>query len=287
MHRLLIAVVALLVVGITAAEYTGIWLSAPSPSVVGPQPADLLVESVVVDGKDETALKGWFVAGEPGRGVVLLLHGLRADRRQMIGRARFLHRAGYSVLLIDFQAHGESPGNHMTFGYLESRNAIAVVQYLRKRLPEERLGVIGFSLGGAAALLGEQPLPAEAIVLEAVYSTFEQAVKNRLRIKLGYLGQFLAPLLLGQVQTRLGFKPDELVPVKRISDALAPIFIIAGGKDRKTTIDDTYALFHNAPEPKRLWILQQAHHQDFHQYAPQEYERKVLRFFEWHLRSIN
>jgi len=52
---------------------------------------------------------------------VLLLHGVRADRREMLGRARFLNRLGYGILLIDLPAHGESPDDHITFGAREAR----------------------------------------------------------------------------------------------------------------------------------------------------------------------
>jgi len=53
-------------------------------------------------------------------GTIVLMHGVRANRLSMVRRAEMLHRAGYSVLLFDFQAHGESPGSHITMGYLES-----------------------------------------------------------------------------------------------------------------------------------------------------------------------
>ena len=40
-------------------------------------------------------VSGWLIPGRPRAGVVLLLHGVRADRREMLGRARFLNRLGY------------------------------------------------------------------------------------------------------------------------------------------------------------------------------------------------
>ena len=40
----------------------------------------------------------------------------------MVNRARFLHAAGYAVLLIDLQAAGESPGKAVTLGYREAND---------------------------------------------------------------------------------------------------------------------------------------------------------------------
>jgi pimeloyl-ACP methyl ester carboxylesterase len=70
----------------------------------------------------------------------------------MLERARFLLRAGYTVLLFDFSAHGESTGEHITIGYLESRDAQAAISFLRKILPGEKIGVIGVSMGGGSAV---------------------------------------------------------------------------------------------------------------------------------------
>ena len=55
-------------------------------------------------------LSGWFIAGRPGGGAVVLMHGVRGNRLAMLRRARLLHAEGFSVLLFDFQAHGESTG---------------------------------------------------------------------------------------------------------------------------------------------------------------------------------
>jgi alpha-beta hydrolase superfamily lysophospholipase len=65
-----------------------------------------------------------------------MAHAVRADRRSMLGRAEFLHRAGYSVLLFDAQAHGESPGDRITFGYLEALDAAAAVSFAVARDPD-------------------------------------------------------------------------------------------------------------------------------------------------------
>jgi alpha-beta hydrolase superfamily lysophospholipase len=72
------------------------------------------------------------VTGDAGRGAVLLLHGVRSYRRSMLSRAIFLHDIGYSVLLINLQAHGESAGKRITLGYLESRDVVAAREFLRR-----------------------------------------------------------------------------------------------------------------------------------------------------------
>jgi len=105
------------------------------------------------------------------RGSVLLLHGLRSDRLQMLARARFLTAAGYFVLLIDLPAHGESSGDRITFGMREGKGVEAALDYLRQRFPRDRIGVIGVSLGAASLVLSHPARPPDAVVLESMYPT--------------------------------------------------------------------------------------------------------------------
>jgi fermentation-respiration switch protein FrsA (DUF1100 family) len=195
----------------------------------------------------------------------------------MVQRAIFLREEGYSVLLFDAQAHGESPGDQITFGYLESQDARAAVAFLRSQFPTERLGYLGVSQGGAAALLGSSPLEVEALVLEAVYPTLREAVVNRIAIRLP-LAEVLAPLLLAQVELRLGIDPDLIAPIEGMRHIRAPLLLIAGEEDRHTPLSESRRLFDAAPQPKALWVVPGATHQDFHRFDPAEYERRVLEF---------
>jgi uncharacterized protein len=110
-------------------------LSSPANHPVGKLPADLQGSTVQFLSESGAIIQGWLISGARGGGAIILLHGVRGSRLDMVERARFLARAGYSVLLIDLQAHGESTGKHITFGYLESKDAQAAVEYLRTNLP--------------------------------------------------------------------------------------------------------------------------------------------------------
>ena len=258
-------------------------LTAPAPASVGPPPSDLAVESIVISRDSSHGVTGWYIPSTGKAAGVLLLHPLHANRLTMLSRARFLSRAGYAVLMIDFQAHGESPGDHITFGYLESEDTYAAIRFLKDRVGAAPVGIIGCSLGGASALLSKDPLDAQAVVLEGVYPTVEEAVENRIRIRLGVLAKPLAPLLLMQLRPRLGITVQDLRPIDRIGFLGAPTLIIAGTRDPDTTIEESQRLYENALPPKEFWPIEGAMHVDFHRYAGETYEKHVLDFFEKYL----
>jgi alpha-beta hydrolase superfamily lysophospholipase len=277
----------LLILGLLA--FILVWLEGtqllePHNHSVGSAPADLPAENVSFFSYAGHTLRGWFVPGQPGRGAVVLMHGVRADRTAMLGRAKFLHAAGYSVLLFDFQAHGESLGDAITYGHLESLDAIAAVKYLRLRAPRDRVAVLGISLGGAAAILAEPQLNADAYILESVFPTIEQATRNRLDERLGRSGKHLAPLLLWQLKPRLGFFPADLRPIEHLGKIKQPKFLIAGTDDQKTKLKESLAMYLAAAEPKQFWAIEGARHEDLHQFARAEYERRVLEFLQKNLR---
>ncbi|HEY6255825.1 MAG TPA: alpha/beta hydrolase [Xanthobacteraceae bacterium] len=230
-----------------------------------------------------STLHGWFIAGRPGGGAVVLMHGVRSNRLSMLARARLLNAAGFSVLLFDFQAHGESTGTRITFGQLEGLDAGAAIAFVRRRVPAEHVGAIGASLGGAAALLGPAPLPVDALVLESVYPDIEAAVADRIRSTLGpSLGAVLASPL-EQLFERLlppvlGIDPAKLRPIDHIAEVGAPVFVASGQRDDHTTIAEATALFDRAGNPKVFWAVPGAGHVDLESHAPEEYRRRVLPF---------
>jgi fermentation-respiration switch protein FrsA (DUF1100 family) len=194
---------------------------------------------------------------------------------------RFLHDDGFTVLAPDFQAHGESPGDHVTFGARESLDAAAAMKFLRDVAPAESIGVIGVSMGGAASLLGPGPIHANAFVLESVYPTIRQAVSDRLATWFGPLravGRWFTPAVINIVGSEIGVSEAELQPIARIGRIQAPLLLLAGSKDPYTPLAEAESLYARAPAPKTFWAVQGARHEDLHAFEAAEYERRVGSF---------
>lgn len=272
-----------MVTAVVAVVAVGVRLSRPVPASIGPAPGDLAVETVEFSSASGATLRGWFMAGRPGGGAVVLMHGVYGNRLTMMRRARLLNRIGFSILAFDFQAHGESTGTRITFGYLEARDAEAAVAFMRARRPAERLGVVGSSLGGAASLLGPGPLPVDALVLEAVYPEIGSAIANRVRFFLGPgvgdLGaqplSYAFQLLLGPI---LGVRPTDLRPIDRIGEVSAPLLVASGTRDNRTPLNEAKDLFARARAPKTFWAVEGAGHIDLEAYAPEQYRQQVVPF---------
>jgi fermentation-respiration switch protein FrsA (DUF1100 family) len=244
-----------------------------------PLPAGFEAQNVSIPGSGHT-IAGWWVdrGGEPP--VVLLLHGVRADRSAMVTRAQLLMRNGLSVLLIDLQAEGETPGEAITLGYRESGDVVAARDWIRSHAFGRRIGAIGESMGGASVLLVPQPSGFDAVVLEAVYPRIGRAVENRIRMWLGPLAPALTPLLLAQLQPRLHISESDLEPIRSIGRLGAPVLVAAGSRDEHTTLEESRELFGAAAEPKQMWIVEGAEHQDLFRYDPKGYEEHVVEFLK-------
>ena len=273
----------LVLAGLGFSYWIGGQLVAPQPMLIGPAPDDLYAETVVITGQAGST-HGWWISGDTDKASVLLLHGIRANRIAMLGRARLLARHGYSVLLIDLQAHGESPGEAITLGLRESAGVQVAREWIRRKRPGKPIGAIGVSLGGASILLGPSPSGFDAVVLEAVYPDARQALRNRMTMRFGTVAApVLGKLLEVQVKPRLGISLERLRPIDHIAGVGAPVLVIAGGRDRHTTPAESAALFSRARMPREYWLLPDAAHQDFLHADPVGYESKVLGFLDRNL----
>jgi fermentation-respiration switch protein FrsA (DUF1100 family) len=258
-------------------------LVAPANHPV-PSPAGFNADVVSISGPGHP-IAGWWVDSGAGSPVVLLLHAVRAERSSMVSRAKLLMGHGFSVLLIDLQAHGETPGEAITFGLRESRDVTAARDWIRQKAPARRIGVIGCSLGGASVLLGPQPTGFDAIVLEAVYPQISRAVENRVRIRLGAFAPIVTPLLLMQLEPQLHIAPSELEPIRSMGRLGAPVLVVAGSKDEHTTLTESRELFDAAAAPKVMWVVEGAGHQDFLAFDPRGYDAHVVEFLMETLRT--
>jgi alpha-beta hydrolase superfamily lysophospholipase len=272
-----------LFLGLAASWIFGSVFSAPCNHPV-PLPKDLAVEQVTFPSQSGATIHGWLVVPTTYRAVVILQHGVHADKSTLVERAQFLSQSGYAVLLFDFQSHGESIGKKITFGYLESRDSQAAVAFVKKRFPGKPIGVDGVSLGAAAEALADPPLDVQAMVFESMFPTIVDATKDRIEMRLGPIGRCLSPLLTAQIALRAGCSADDLRPIVNVAKITAPKLFLAGTADLDTKFTEAQEIYSNAATPKIFVPFKGARHEDLLKFEPEQYKKTVLEFFATNLK---
>ena len=276
-NAMLLTLVVSTLVAAAISWYVAGNLLAPNKSDVGTIPPGMSGTSITLVTESGIKVRGWHIPSADSTATVISLHPIRGNRRTMLGRAAMLNRVGYSTLLIDLPSHGESEGEMITAGWLERHAVSAAVKLIKEDDPAHRVAIVGWSLGGAAALFAS-PLDVDAIVIESVYSNVTEAVHNRVRMRVGWLHHVIAPCLTCQFFLRLGVTADELSPMDYVAAVDCPLLVLAGEMDEHTTLAESKELFDAAVEPKQLFVFQGAVHQDLHQYDSATYDEVVIAF---------
>lgn len=284
--NILVAVAGAVILIIAGTYLAATGMQDSSNHFVGRPPLDLQASNITYASGAGVLIHGWLVPGKPKQGVVLLLHPVRGDRRDMISRAEFLRKRGYAVLMIDFQSHGENRGYRITYGDLESRDVTGAIQYLHHKLPDEKVAVLGVQMGADAIVLAEDRPAVDAVILEQMYPTINRAIASRVRNNIGPLAPLFSWLIMTQMQAQKEIPANRLSVIDRMSKLGAPVLIINGTADSHTTIEEARAELAAAAPPKELWAVEGAGHVDLHEFAKAEYERRVLGFIARYLPPV-
>jgi pimeloyl-ACP methyl ester carboxylesterase len=236
--------------------------------------------------RDGTRIAATYRPGKAANSpAVLLLHGVRASRQANAANAAWLSEQGYASLTIDFRGHGGSDLRIRTFGLEEAEDARAAFRWLKRRQENAPVGIIGISLGGAASLLGgDGPVPADALILQAVYPDIRHAIRNRIATVAGSAPAFLLePLLSFQSLPRFGVAPSRLSPLNALRRFPGPVLVIGGAEDRYTPPAETKAMFEAAGGKKSMWLVPGKDHTEACDLRDEEYRARILAFFTYAL----
>jgi fermentation-respiration switch protein FrsA (DUF1100 family) len=241
-------------------------------------------EEVYFPASDGLRLRGWWIPAVGSERVVIIMHGHGGSVDWDVRRSPPLIQAGFNVFLFDFRAHGRSQGKSTTFGYLERRDLLGAVAFLKSR-GMRKIGVIGFSLGGTVAMLTAPVCPD---ILAVISDDGPARIRTALRVyglEQGYPRWFavaFAWLAMVGASLRLGanlFCYESVRWVGKI--APRPIFFIHGEQDQY--LPDFDELYAAANQPKEAWRVAEAGHTTVGQFFPEEHERRIVEFFARHL----
>ena len=132
------------------------WMAVRPPRLTisgTPRDYGLAAEELTITTGDGVHLTAWLIpARTPDAPALVLLHGYPANKADLLPIAGALN-ARFTVLLVDFRSFGSSGGRVTTLGSRERADLRAAVDTLAGR-GHTRIGVFGYSLGGAVAILG-------------------------------------------------------------------------------------------------------------------------------------
>jgi len=247
-------------------------------------PADfgLPFEELAFSARDGIPLRGWFIPASSARVAIVLCHGHAGSMDPEVKVASWLYCAGFHVLMFDFRAHGRSGGDHVSLGTLERRDLLGALDVLSAR-GIDRVGVLGFSMGGAVALLTaavEERIV--AVVCDGAFAWLDETLLGWAEQRTGaprWLARPVVGLVRRFAEWRLGVRLED--PIRWIGCiAPRPVLLIHGDRDRYVSVRAVEALYAAAGEPKELWRVAEAGHRRVDQRCPEEYRRRVVGFFE-------
>jgi pimeloyl-ACP methyl ester carboxylesterase len=281
LFRFLLALVAGLAGLVAWVSY--IWVKPPRLFLMEPVPPDISPEEVYFPSRDGLRLHSLYLAGRPGSPALLLCHGYYRSLAEPFSVGCELNRLGYHVLLIDFRACGLSGGRFTTLGYREVADVLGAVDYLRSRLGERPLGVLGISMGAVAALRAAPDCPAiAAIVADSAYADLKATIRHKIEeiLRLPFL------VGLGWASIRIGewLSGGNVAAVRAVDAATwlapRPLLLIHGEKDDYLPPDNAQRLFQAAGEPKELWLAPGSGHAMARLDHGREYVERVHAFFQ-------
>lgn len=240
------------------------------------------VELVTADG---VSFGAWHFRQPGSPQTVIVSGGHKGQRQGALGITVALWRKGFNVITYSYRGMPGSDMAPVTFGIKEVLELQAVIAFARKRIPNARIGLLGYSMGAVVSLLGAAGEPGvQALVLDSPFSDLRRLLVENVRSASKLPGApfvWLAGLMLW-LRTRC--RISDCSPIAVLSSLEPrPLFFIHGGADAITSVNHSRRLYDAYRGPREIWIVQGAPHTGAYFADRPLYVERVAGFFARHL----
>lgn len=236
-------------------------------------------EPVEFQTADGITLRGWWFPRASDR-VVIGLTGHRGAKQDLLGIGSSLWRAGNTVLLFDFRACGESDRAPLSLAHFELSDVRAAIAYVRARVPNAHIALVGYSMGASLAILAAaEDSSIDAVVADSPFATVSDLVatayrRHRLPVRP------LVALTDALNRWRYGYRFTTVRPLDAVSAiAPRPLMLIHGAADSVIPVQHAHDLAAAAGDAA-LWILPGIRHCGAYFADREEYVRRVAAFVD-------
>ncbi|MEP7247769.1 MAG: alpha/beta hydrolase, partial [Gammaproteobacteria bacterium] len=252
-------------------------------------PAGIAAAPVRFEARDGLAsIDAWHVQAPQPRGAVILVPGRGACRGYELRSATFplvqeFVAAGLSVMMIDLRGHGTSSASRMTYGEHERHDVLGAFDWLNANgYSGLRIGVLGASMGAAAALFAAADEPAiAALVVDSPFAELQSLVEQSFRAKTG-LPRCCIPgvAVAGRMLTGLDLR--RVRPIDRAPELGGrPMLVVHNEDDRLIPVGHGRAIAEACGA--ELWTRPSGGHVGAYRCGPEIYAARMVGFFVRHL----
>ena len=122
-------------------------------------------EEVEIEVDEGISLNCLWLKEAPSKGAILYLHGNRGSNRRCLRQALNMDGHGYDIFMPDYRGYGKSDGETKSDKQLYA-DMQKVYDFLKKNYSEDKIVVVGYSLGtGMASYLAANNNPQQLLLL--------------------------------------------------------------------------------------------------------------------------
>jgi uncharacterized protein len=217
---------------------------------------------------------------DSSKGTIAMFHGHGSKKTAILAESNYFNSLGFSTLLVDLRAHGNSQGSTCTIGFKESRDVKAAYDYLANT-GEKNIILYGISLGAATVIkaAADFNIAPKKIIAEMPFSSLPKAVHGRVKI-MGLPPQPIATLLTFWGGTINGFWAFGMKPMEYAKKLKCPVLLQKGRQDPRVTDEETNEIYNNITSPKKLVIYENSSHESLCSKETTKWQAEISSFLQ-------
>lgn len=236
-----------------------------------------------IESFDGLKLHGTWFPQEECKKVVVCFHGYTSQgMKDYIGLSGYYLKNGYSMLLVDERAHGQSEGTHIGFGCLDRHDALKWINWVIEKCGENvEILLHGTSMGGATVLMTsglELPKQVKGIVSDCAFTSPKEVFSHVLK-SMYHIPAFPIMQIADFMNRKLsGYGLDECNAAREVKKAEVPILFIHGSGDTFVPCSMCETIYKNCASPKKKLIIEGAAHAESYYKDTKAYENALTEF---------
>jgi len=224
-------------------------------------------EEVSIPTQNNKNLYGWLFRKNLSSPTIILVHGWGRNVERMMPYIEQLSKNGFNLLTFDARHHGNSDNDEHSTMKKFAEDIIASLNFIANQtdISNPDFGLIGLSIGGGASIYASaHDQRIKSVITVGAFANPLEIM--RLQLKSHHIPHRpVGWLFLRYLESKVGFKFNDIAPEKHIQNSEAKFLLIHGTKDETIPVSHLHRLAKAGKEKNiETWEMNDKGHSDCH-----------------------